>query len=171
MTDICSCAFHRGARLVRHSDSKKAQIFPEDLEPTEADRCCSEMGCEQVVSKLNRRFHRPYNPTLKHEFSIRNPFVKESLVLCMWLKLDFGTLYSRFRACVLAENAGICTKGRTCAERRLFFDNRINSVPSKSVIAGGPKLRVPCLLSDLDPRFHPNDGTVLRVDIPHHEQE
>ena len=162
MTNVCPCAFHQGARFVRHSDSKKVPIFPEDLRPGEADRCCSEMGCGQVVSKLNSRFHRPYNTSLGPEFSIRNPFVRESLILCMWLKLDFGTVYARFRACVLAENVGICTKGRTCTERRLFFGNYINSISSKSEIAGDRKLQVPCLFSDLDPQFDPNNGTLLQ---------
>jgi len=147
------------------SDSKKLLIIPEDLEPEEANRLCSEMGCEQVVSKPSSRFHRPYNSSLSHKFSIYNSFVRESLMLCMWLKLDFGTLYARFRACVLAENAGICTMGRKCTERHLFFDNRINAVPFTSAIAGGEKLRVRCLLSDLDPRFDPKDRTLLQVGI------
>jgi len=162
MTNVCPCAFHQRTRLLRHSDSKKVPIFPEDLRPGEADRCCSEMGCEQVVSKLNSRFHRPYNSSLCPEFSMHNPFVRESLMLCMWLRLDFGTVYARFRACVLAEDAGICTAGRTCTERRLFFGNCINSISSKSAIAGGRKLQVPCLFSDLDPRFDPNNGTLLQ---------
>ena len=165
MTDICPCAFHRGARFVRHSDSKKPLIFREDLEPGEADRPCLDMGCEQVISKLNSRFRTqlPNHGSLSQEFSLRNPFVRESLMLCMWLKLDFGTVYARFRACVLAENAGICTIGRTCTSRRLLFDNRMNSVPSTSTALRDRdrKLRVPCLLSDLDPGFDPNDGTLL----------
>ena len=161
MTDKCPCAFHQRARLVRHSASKEVPIFPEELRPGEADHCCSDMGCEQVLSKLNTRFHRPYNTSLCPEFSINNPFILESLILCMWLKMDFGTVYTRFRALVLAENAGICTIGRTCTERRLFF-NHCNSISAKSTIAGGRKLRVNCLFSDLDPRFDPNDGTLLQ---------